>query len=98
METRVIATRLAEAYGVPLETVSRAVDSLVEELVENCLVVQHDGTGDAPSPGHQKPVVGPFEFPRLEKYSDMADLILLDPVHDVDALGWPHEDTRLQDQ
>jgi hypothetical protein len=33
---------------------------------------------------------GPFEPPVLEKFTDMEDLLLLDPVHDVDAQGWPH--------
>lgn len=32
----------------------------------------------------------PYAAPVFEKFSDMADLILLDPVHDVSAEGWPH--------
>ena len=32
---------------------------------------------------------GEFEKPVLEKFSDMQDLVLLDPVHEVDATGWP---------
>jgi Coenzyme PQQ synthesis protein D (PqqD) len=32
----------------------------------------------------------PFEAPSLEKHTDMQDLILLDPVHEVGAQGWPH--------
>jgi hypothetical protein len=32
-----------------------------------------------------------FRAPRLEKHTDMQDLILLDPVHEVDPQrGWPH--------
>jgi Coenzyme PQQ synthesis protein D (PqqD) len=30
-----------------------------------------------------------FELPNLEKFTDMQDLVLLDPVHEVDATGWP---------
>lgn len=30
-----------------------------------------------------------FEPPQLEKYTDMQDLVLLDPVHEVDQSGWP---------
>ena len=34
----------------------------------------------------------PYETPVVEAYTDMADVILLDPVHDVDAeAGWPHQ-------
>jgi hypothetical protein len=33
----------------------------------------------------------PFDPPVLEKFDDMQDLILLDPVHEVDdEKGWPH--------
>ena len=31
----------------------------------------------------------PFEAPVLYTYTDMAELLLLDPIHDVDETGWP---------
>lgn len=32
-----------------------------------------------------------FQSPVLEKFTDMADLLLLDPIHEVDEMGgWPH--------
>jgi hypothetical protein len=31
----------------------------------------------------------PYEPPKIEKFSDLQDLLLLDPIHDVDAAGWP---------
>jgi hypothetical protein len=30
-----------------------------------------------------------FDRPMLAKYTDMADLLLLDPIHEVDETGWP---------
>jgi hypothetical protein len=30
-----------------------------------------------------------FEPPRIETYSDLQDILLLDPIHDVDEAGWP---------
>jgi hypothetical protein len=32
---------------------------------------------------------GPFTPPALLKYTDMQDLLLLDPIHEVDEAGWP---------
>ena len=40
----------------------------------------------APAPGAEPPA---FEPPTLHKYTDMADLLLLDPIHEVDESGWP---------
>jgi hypothetical protein len=31
----------------------------------------------------------PFIAPTLQKYTDMEELLLLDPIHEVDELGWP---------
>jgi hypothetical protein len=31
-----------------------------------------------------------FVAPVLDKFTDMQDLVLIDPVHDVSAAGWPH--------
>lgn len=31
-----------------------------------------------------------FERPVLHKYTDMEDLLLLDPIHDVGEKGWPN--------
>lgn len=37
-----------------------------------------------------EPVRPPFSNPKLARYTDMQDLLLLDPVHEVDAAaGWP---------
>lgn len=30
-----------------------------------------------------------YTVPVVDKYTDMQDLLLLDPVHDVDETGWP---------
>lgn len=32
----------------------------------------------------------PFVPPAFKRFSDMQELLLLDPVHEVDASGWPH--------
>jgi len=30
-----------------------------------------------------------FQPPTLNKYTDMRDMLLLDPIHDVGESGWP---------
>jgi hypothetical protein len=65
------------------------VDSFVNALLADGLVVEtDDGTTADPVP-----VTWPetYEPPVLKKYDDMADLLLVDPIHDVAAdKGWPH--------
>jgi hypothetical protein len=66
-----------------------ASSSLVEALLAEGLLV--DG-----QPAEAKPwqavagSEGPYGLPSLERFTDMEDLLLLDPVHDVEEMGWPH--------
>lgn len=73
-----------------------AVRRLLTELLQENLVVREeteeaeDTESHAPQDeaGHQTEKLG-FEVPFLQKYSDMQELLLLDPIHEVDETGWP---------
>jgi hypothetical protein len=69
--------------------VAADVDALVDDLVARELIVPGEPASAALSaPGETLP----YETPVVEAFTDMADVILLDPVHDVDATaGWPHQ-------
>jgi coenzyme PQQ synthesis protein D (PqqD) len=86
-----IATRLASRYDASPADVRSAVTDLLAELEQEDLIVAADGTGASISvleePQSERL---PFQPPRLEKHTDMQDLILLDPVHEVGDQGWPH--------
>ena len=87
---------LARAYDIPEENISKPINEFVNQLTNEALIVP-DGEDlpeeiQAPT---QPPATSPsslvrhFEAPVLNKYSDMKDLLLLDPIHDVDEKGWP---------
>jgi hypothetical protein len=60
------------------------------ELEREGLVGAVSGEGAGELPGAAGPRQA-FAPPALERFTDMQDLILLDPVHEVDeAQGWPH--------
>jgi hypothetical protein len=67
-----------------------AVRRLLDELESEGLIRLDDGTAGAPAQlalTDDPPV--PFRAPVLEKHTDMQDLILIDPVHEVGTRGWP---------
>lgn len=87
-----IVASLADT-GAPADEVETGVRELVGSLVADGLVVEvADGTGNGGPPGVSplEPTPAVYERPALEKFTDMQDLILLDPVHEVDERGWPH--------
>ena len=90
----------SEVQNVVLQTyqgnttdIDRGVQELLAQLQQENLIVPVDGAGAVdlteamPSNNsHEKPSFNP---PLLNKYSDMQELLLLDPIHDVDDTGWP---------
>lgn len=95
-----IGALLARRYRLDEGFAAAQLDSFLAELRSHELIVEEPGaTGvqlvdatapsvseaDSIEPGEAEPYVPP----QLSVYSDMKDLLLLDPIHDVDATGWP---------
>lgn len=84
------AEALGEAYDGDAALMLASAESFIRELSEESLVLPAEqtvlsGTLPPAASGSRKP----FEPPRLQKFTDMQELLLLDPVHDVEDAGWP---------
>ena len=85
-----VVAAMRDRFDAPPGVVESAVERLTEELVAEGLLVQ-DGTGPAPEvPAAEGTERGPFVEPVLQKYTDMQDFLLVDPIHEVTDAGWPH--------
>jgi hypothetical protein len=89
---------LVDRYDAPREQVEAGVTDLLAQLREEELVVSapaEPAGADLSDISRELGPGGRFKVPRLEKHTDMQDLILLDPVHEIDPQhGWPHTSTR----
>jgi Coenzyme PQQ synthesis protein D (PqqD) len=70
-----------------------AVDAFLADLLRHELI-RAIASGDGPAPGappqQTARLAGEFAPPVLNVYSDMRDVLLLDPIHEVEeASGWP---------
>ncbi|HKP24725.1 MAG TPA: hypothetical protein VJV39_12735 [Dongiaceae bacterium] len=66
-----------------------AANNLVQALLDEQLIEPAPdaaATAWQPVPGAD----GPYGLPVIERFTDMEDLLQLDPVHDVEEMGWPH--------
>ena len=89
-----IAEWLAQGCSDAPEPIAAAVDAFLRDLEAAGLVAPEE-RGD--SAAHvslngrggkgREPA---FRVPKLETFTDMQEIILLDPVHQVDDRGWPH--------
>jgi hypothetical protein len=88
-----IEAELRGRYDASDEEIRGAVRELLGELEREGLV-QATAEDAAPaarsSSSHESDTRLPFEPPSLGKHADMKAMILIDPVHQVGALGWPH--------
>jgi hypothetical protein len=91
-----IRDNLCGRYAGRREEIERAVEEFVEELQRENLVVRNAtegtlGRASTETPPQGEPFGGRavFEPPVLYKYDDMQELLLLDPIHEVDETGWP---------
>jgi len=80
---------LAHRFPEDAATVEREVQGLTARLVEEQLVVALDGSVEMDGARPELPDLSRFEAPVFKCYTDMQELLLLDPVHEVGAGGWP---------
>ena len=79
-----------QADDTPIE---QSVEQFLAELEQDDLVAPDEPGSNSIDPssktqdGNEKLT---FEAPVLNRYTDMQDLLLLDPIHDVDEAGWPN--------
>lgn len=91
-----ISSQLGAAYRVSPDEVADTVSPFIKELTQEQLIVP---TGASPQSTNGvlhtnlahpvDSVSSPFPPPILHKFTDMQDLLLLDPIHEVDSRGWP---------
>jgi Coenzyme PQQ synthesis protein D (PqqD) len=88
-----LAAVLSAGTDGDVSRIEAAVSRFVQDLRRDGLIVTAvdeaggDGAAAAPPASSTKQ---PFEEPRLETFTDLQDLLLTDPIHDVEPPGWPN--------
>jgi hypothetical protein len=85
------STHLATQYAMDAGELQPIVATFAAQLLAEELIVPTEAEAGMTTPP-QLPANGhaPFTPPVLNKFTDMADLLLVDPIHEVDERGWPH--------
>ena len=89
----VILQHMRAAYAGNGDEIARATAKFLDQLVAESLVEPNtivDGKGEQASAMAGAPTKSKaFSLPVLQKYTDMEEMLLLDPIHEVDEHGWP---------
>lgn len=84
-----IAAQIASAYSGPVADIAASVSSFLDRLIEEALLVPVPGAAAASTAAALAPRHRAFATPSFELHNDLQDLLLLDPIHEVDPAGWP---------
>lgn len=79
---------LSERYESEPGKIEKSVTGLLEMLKSDGLINETLHPANPPEDA-TSPEKKPFLEPKIEKYEDMQEMLLADPVHDVDEMGWP---------
>lgn len=88
-----IIAGLSQKYADEKQNIQATIAELIEELKKENLLVAFSENNPARTPAlYDVAKMAPATFvkPVLQKFGDMQDLLLLDPIHEVDEQGWPH--------
>jgi hypothetical protein len=82
--------------GGESDTIRTAIDVFVRSLVDEGLLVARTDEPEAQAPGKTPRTAASAAFaqPSLVTYTDLEELLRLDPIHDVDEAGWPSPKVR----
>jgi hypothetical protein len=90
MTVQQMLDKLAESYEMDESALSRVTGFLVNCSQEG--MISFDASVVDSVKNFRTEATGSEKLPEfeVEKFSDIQDILLLDPIHDVDDSGWPH--------
>lgn len=91
-----LAEVISEIFETTIENSSSLIDAFISQLLMENLVVEESQISYSQAAFSKEEMtslvkerISGLEPPVLNKYSDMKDALMLDPIHDVDEKGWP---------
>jgi coenzyme PQQ synthesis protein D (PqqD) len=90
-----VVGELQTRYPAAGDEVAEPVHALIDQLLEEGLIEPAGENGHANGNGNWNgngaASGAAFVAPVLKKFTDLQYFLLLDPIHEVEAAGWPHE-------
>ncbi len=91
-----IVEHIVQRYDGSLVRIIDDINALVATLQAEELIVPMSDAGAPPrvnSLATTPAAKTPYSAPLFERFDDMQELLLLDPIHEVGEEGWPHAKT-----
>ena len=86
---RQISEIAGQRYDGNPVTMGKSIAEFLVSLQQAGLIVESNKS-EADAPIKWSEVKEAFVIPAVEEYTDMQEMLLADPIHDVTSAGWPH--------
>ena len=80
---------LIQIYQVDENDLISDINLFITQLLEDKIIKIASETEKKSIEFNSKGILVTYTSPVVETFSDMQEILLLDPVHDVDKAGWP---------
>lgn len=87
-----IVSQFTALYGLD-KNAGEQIGIFIKQLIAEELIFPNGNSPDAKiafKSDNLQQMTSLFEPPLINKYSDMQELLILDPIHDVSDAGWPN--------
>ena len=86
----IIASALSQRFPDAAPEIATDIDQFMDQLQQHGLIREVAvARQDAIVDDKILADISEYAVPNIQSYTDMQDLLLLDPVHEVDETGWP---------
>lgn len=87
-----IIAALAARFSGSSAEIAGATARMIDDLLREGLIIFTETGPDGPIPTDAFAGLDDSAFvpPQLHKHKDMQDLLLVDPIHEVETTGWPN--------
>ena len=90
-----IIQKLSKQHGIEEAQIEASVNDFIHGLIKENIISPvrsdlHSDNKDQEPEYLEDLITDEYSIPVMEKFTDMADLLLLDPIHEVDESGWPN--------
>jgi hypothetical protein len=87
-----IGSALAAATAGDVPSITQQVQTFVDSMLAEGLIAE--GAADARAETWAPVLSGIFVAPEFQRFDNLRELLLMDPVHDAGEEGWPLRETQ----
>ena len=85
-----ILSIIESSFSRDRETLEKDLSQFITSLMAEDILIEGEKIPGSANSNRRKIELPEYEKPQFEVFTDIEDLLLLDPVHDVDETGWPN--------